>query len=165
MNILVPEISALGPKLDLINAGLTQIYDRLEHVKVDSFVNVRIMDELGALPVPCTEATGLLVFAYATIIQSNTNLVVEVEGPVDTHNHHLDAFNTGWRPSLGKYLDRLAYTTGSTPHTGSVGGCAPICLSSGIIDQVSPTDTFGYVSTADINPGMADAAFLCVRNI
>ncbi len=48
-----------------IKSLLSNIYDRLEHVKVDSFVNIRVMDEFGAAPVPCTEATGLLVSAFA----------------------------------------------------------------------------------------------------
>lgn len=64
--------------LDTISETLTSIYDRLEHVKVDSFVNVRVMDDLGALPIPSTELTGLLVSAYA----SGTPAPVAVVGTV-----------------------------------------------------------------------------------
>jgi len=39
---------------------LDQIYERLEHVKIDSYVNSRIVDSLGELPIPASEA-GLLV--------------------------------------------------------------------------------------------------------
>lgn len=44
---------------------LNDIFNRLEHVKVDSFVNARIVDDAGLLPIPSTELTGLLVSAYA----------------------------------------------------------------------------------------------------
>lgn len=61
-------LSSLASKLD-------NIYSRLEHVKVDSYVNVRLMDITGELPVPCDDITGLLVSAYAVPGGMDVNVV------------------------------------------------------------------------------------------
>lgn len=70
--------AATSTKLDEVITRLGQVYDRLEHVKVDSYVNVRVVDELGIAPVPCTEATGLLVSA---VLATEDALPVAVVNP------------------------------------------------------------------------------------
>lgn len=60
------------------NSLLTDIKNGLEHVKIDSFVDVRVMDELGDLPIPSTVATGLLVSAFAS---GGPTLSVDVINP------------------------------------------------------------------------------------
>lgn len=53
-------LTSINTSIGSTNSKLDQIYDRLEHVKVDSYVNARIVDSLGELPIPASEA-GLLV--------------------------------------------------------------------------------------------------------
>lgn len=62
------------------NTKLDQIYERLEHVKVDSFVNVRLMDSLGELPVPAGLAGLLVEFIAAqpvTVVNSSLHTTVD----------------------------------------------------------------------------------------
>jgi len=58
-------LGQINDNLNTVNTHLVDIFDRLHHVEVDSYVNVRIMDELGDLPIPSTIATGLLVSVFA----------------------------------------------------------------------------------------------------
>lgn len=58
-------LGELKTNSDTANTLLGEIKDGLSHVKVDSYVNVRVVDEFGLAPVPCTEITGLLVSAFA----------------------------------------------------------------------------------------------------
>jgi len=74
---LTAGFSSLEMKLDTVNGHLTDIYDRLEHIKVDSYVNVRVVDEFGIAAIPCTEFTGLLVSAVVA-----NPLPVSVDGTV-----------------------------------------------------------------------------------
>jgi len=92
LNSVVTNIQQTNADLAQLYAQLTHIYDRLEHVKVDSYVNVRVVDEAGLLPVPCTEATGLLVTAYAAnpehvvlVNVQNPDLPVTISGTVDVN--------------------------------------------------------------------------------
>jgi len=57
-------LSALNTKATSTNEKLDSIYSRLEHIKVDSFVNVRVMDEFGITAIPATVLTGLLVSGF-----------------------------------------------------------------------------------------------------
>jgi hypothetical protein len=71
-----------------LNTLVTTTHDILEglkHVEVDSFVNVRVMDELGELPIPSTIATGLLVSAFAGGVTINGKVAVFTE-PADQLN-------------------------------------------------------------------------------
>jgi hypothetical protein len=63
---LLAALGLINTSLVTVNSNLQLIYERLEHVEIDSFVNVRVMDETGELPLPATEVTGLLVSAFAT---------------------------------------------------------------------------------------------------
>jgi hypothetical protein len=62
---LLAALGLINTSLVTVNSNLQLIYERLEHVEIDSFVNVRVMDETGDLPIPSTIATGLLVSAFA----------------------------------------------------------------------------------------------------
>lgn len=55
---------------------LERIYDRLEHVKVDSYVNARIVDSAGVAPVPAGVG-GLLVEWLASVPSINANVTNE----------------------------------------------------------------------------------------
>lgn len=72
-----------------IDENVVHVYDRLEHVKIDSYVNVRVMDEFGLLPVPSSVITGLLVSAYAFEGQQHHVVVdsghINVDGSVNTY--------------------------------------------------------------------------------
>jgi hypothetical protein len=96
LDTLASKLDTLAGKLDTI-AGLlgpagTNLYDRLQHVKVDSFVNVRVMDALGLDPIPSTVGTGLLVSAFVGagvqhhVIVDNAPHVVVDSGSVDVAN-------------------------------------------------------------------------------
>jgi len=63
-------------------AKLELIYERLEHLKVDSFVDVRIMDELGLGPLPATELSGLTVTPIPVLTPVSVVNTVTVKGDV-----------------------------------------------------------------------------------
>lgn len=63
-------------------AKLELIYERLEHLKVDSYVDVRIMDELGLGPLPATELSGLTVTPIPVLTPVSVVNTVTVTGDV-----------------------------------------------------------------------------------
>ncbi len=105
------------------NTTLTNIYDRLEHVKVDSFVNVRVVDELGELPLPATTLTGLLVSFVADtpplqVHVTNEPLVTTVTNttpiPVGIYTQTNVEGTVAWKPTVGVPATRLNYYRGDT---------------------------------------------------
>lgn len=57
------QLTSIDGHTHAIQDTSNSIYDRLEHVKVDSYVNVRVVDDTGVFPLPATVLTGLLVSA------------------------------------------------------------------------------------------------------
>lgn len=76
-NSVAELVGITNSELGVANTKLDEIYTRLEHVKVDSYVNSRIVDEFGLAPLPATAVTGLLVSAFA----SGNNVPVIVNNP------------------------------------------------------------------------------------
>jgi hypothetical protein len=76
------QLEMINTKLDTVNTNLVNVYDRLHDVYIDEYVNVRLMDITGELPVPCSEVTGLLVSAYASGPPAPTHVIVD-SGNVD----------------------------------------------------------------------------------
>jgi len=76
------QLELVNTNLGLVNTKLSDIYDRLHHVEVDSYVDVRVMDITGELPLPASEVTGLTVFAYAAGPPAPTHVIVD-SGNID----------------------------------------------------------------------------------
>lgn len=76
------QLELVNTNLGLVNTKLSDIYDRLHHVEVDSYVNVRVMDITGELPLPASEVSGLLVSAYAAGPPAPTHVIVD-SGNID----------------------------------------------------------------------------------
>lgn len=122
---------------------LENIYVRLHDVKIDSYVDVRVLDDLGALPIPATVATGLLVSAFASeadpihaivtgtvnahvldmpdVTIGNDPLTVHVDNPVNSVIVTSLPNVTVSNDSLTVHVDNTSLTvTGSVAVTGSV---------------------------------------------
>lgn len=97
-------------------AKLNDILTKLNHVEVDSYVNVRIVDELGALALPATIATGLLVSAVVSgpvPITSTGTLSVNVVNTPDVVISGVPSVNVANVP--------IAVNVTNTPNVAVVG--------------------------------------------
>lgn len=122
----------LGTKIDqtnadlanvysLLNMKLTDIYNRLEHVKVDSYVNVRIMDSEGALPLEADVLSGLLVKAAFSFPPGDSLPVSIVGQPIETKL--VDVTATSSLPvNLVEAFDSLEYAPVLVTNTVTVDG-------------------------------------------
>lgn len=131
-------IQGINDKLTHVSDQLDLIYARLEHVKVDSFVNVRIMDDLGALPVPATIATGLLVSAFASedalpVSIVGTPLPVDIVSSVQLEARQMlyDVNTALWRPYGGAWSSSAYYQNDELVIYPNA-GCFPISIMSGV---------------------------------
>lgn len=158
-------ISALAS----VNMGLESIYTRLHDVIIDSFVNVRVMDEFGALPITATAGTGLLVSAFASAPTIDVNVInsplnvggtasnpvyvattpfepfqaTGITNPVVVHPQLLAANSTPpgvWVDQVGVAGTSVEAANNSGITTFSVTGCAPVALTSGVNLQSSMYD-------------------------
>lgn len=89
-SIFLTQLEMVNTKLDTVNTNLVNIYERLHDVYIDEYVNVRLMDITGELPVPCSDISGLLVSAYASgppvpqhVIVDSGNVDALVSGTAD----------------------------------------------------------------------------------
>lgn len=106
--------------LNDINSNLTKIYDRLHDLRVSSFVNVRVMDSLGATPVEADAVTGLTVKAYL----AGGRLPVTLDGEtVHTSVDNVPSVNIASFPSS----DALPVSIVGTPNV-NVATIVPITI-------------------------------------
>jgi len=131
-------------KTGLLNVVVTNVQhvDKIDHVvlvdklkELDSFVDVRIIDEFGLVPLPATVATGLLVSAYAAgpfpvtvsglvdvtgsqVYVTNNPLVVTTIGTVDVTGSDVNVVNT---PNVNVVNNPLPVSiSGTIPISGDV---------------------------------------------
>jgi hypothetical protein len=114
----------------------------LKHVEVDSYVNVRVVDDLGVIPIPATALTGLLVSAFA-----GGTVPVNIQGVVTTHPQLKSAQTGTWEDQVGMHVDRVGVTTDAGFHYLDPGsGVVPIGLTSGMRAAAPPpVDNLYYI--------------------
>lgn len=131
--------------LDGVATTLDNIYARLHDVKVSSYVNARIVDTTGEVPIPASEA-GLLVEVVAIEYPSPVNIVqsipmvisgtvpvsvtsmqpitgsVTVDGTVNANTRVWTS--DGWKAVAGLDVNKLDYFTAGIAYQTDVSGCA-----------------------------------------
>lgn len=132
MDAMLQKLSSIDTRIELtntllntVNATLSDIYDRQEHTKIDSFVDVRVMDITGDIPVPASELGLLVAWVGAP--------TVSVSGTVDAHLYSKSAASGSWLPNGALNVAGVYYTAEGTQYVGDGAGqlALPLCGQSG----------------------------------
>lgn len=147
-----------------ISSKLTDIYDRLEHIKIDSYVNARIVDETGGIPVPCTEVTGLLVTAFAdapiNVQVQNTPLQVTTDGttPLMVRPQVKDPWNGNWYDQLGFHSGQYQYLDNGAFVSGEQSGAVAMTAQTGV-----QTNAYDHMLVQTCDPGLVNGALAVAK--
>lgn len=146
------QIAANG-KLDSILSALHDIHDRQLHTEIDSYVDVRVMDMTGDIPI-VADAAGLTVqFVAATLPVTITDPVsisgpvtvtsitdpvsitgpVEVTGTINAHTQIKEFESDVWYDALGFHPAGIEWMSSATSSEikPSPAGAVPFTLNSG----------------------------------
>jgi len=172
----VPVVDTLGfaafteqllDRVDLMLTALTnivdntaQIYAKLSHVEIDSYVNVRVVDEFGVDPLPATVATGLLVSAFAngTFDVNVLNTTLDIAGTVNAHNMYLTS--SGWKDAPAAPVDTISYFVDGTRVEEPLDSCVPLSGTGGVWDAGGAVIYGAIASVTQSGPIHAFAPFV-----
>lgn len=154
IDLKLDALASIGGKLDRISDQLNSIYARQEHLKIDSYVDVRLLDSAGLFTAPCSKLTGLLVSAYAEGAPIPVNITDSTAVlTTNARTYLMDAITGDFAAAGGITFQGQYRNAGAV--TDTLPFCAQITGVSGVAETSPPrwqvgssivlSDTFGLV--------------------